>query len=89
MPPILDGIIFKIEYKYKKYHSGIICEGVDKGLIGIKLFECDKFNKINNAIDIKINKRKIRDETSFKIKCWNVIDNCDAGDDKIDTGKGD
>lgn len=36
-PPNLLGIDRKIAYANKKYHSGWICTGVDKGLAGIKL----------------------------------------------------
>ena len=35
-PPNLFGIERRMAYAHKKYHSGIICTGVDRGLAGIK-----------------------------------------------------
>jgi hypothetical protein len=35
-PPNLLGIARKIAYANKKYHSGLMCVGVTKGLAGIK-----------------------------------------------------
>lgn len=35
-PPSLFGIERKIAYANKKYHSGWMCNGVTKGLAGIK-----------------------------------------------------
>lgn len=36
-PPSLLGIDRKIAYAKRKYHSGLICGGVTRGLAGVKL----------------------------------------------------
>jgi len=36
-PPLLEVIVRRIEYANKKYHSGTMWRGVDKGLAGTKL----------------------------------------------------
>lgn len=36
-PPSLFGIDRRIAYANKKYHSGLMCAGVDIGFAGIKL----------------------------------------------------
>lgn len=35
-PPNLLGIDRRIAYAQRKYHSGLICAGVDRGFAGIK-----------------------------------------------------
>lgn len=36
-PPSLFGIERRMAYANKKYHSGLICGGVTRGLAGVKL----------------------------------------------------
>jgi hypothetical protein len=43
-PAFLLGIAFNIAYWYRKYHSGIICKGVNNILNSIELSECENIN---------------------------------------------
>lgn len=56
-PPSLLGIDRRIAYANKKYHSGLICGGVTRGLAGVKLSGSPSRLGENSAREVSAIKR--------------------------------
>lgn len=52
-PPSLFGIERRMAYANKKYHSGLICGGVTRGLAGVKLSGSPKRLGVKSAIHVR------------------------------------
>lgn len=52
-PPSLLGIERRIAYANKKYHSGLMCGGVTRGLAGVKLSGSPRRFGVNRAREVK------------------------------------
>lgn len=64
-PPSLFGIDRRMAYANRKYHSGLICGGVTKGLAGVKLSGSpSKFGE-NNAREVKAIRRPAKPRRSL------------------------
>jgi len=64
-PPNLLGILRRIQYANKKYHSGLICSGVFIISTNKKFSESIKIKGINNNKRIKNNINTKKDTKSF------------------------
>ena len=68
IPPSLLGTTFRTLYRYKKYHSGTMCEGVTSGLIGIMLIGWDKVSIVKDTIEKISASKRIVEVMSLNIK---------------------
>lgn len=66
-PPSLFGIDRKMAYAHKKYHSGLICAGVTKGLAGRKLSGSPREVGQNNATARRVIVMKTNPTMSFTV----------------------
>lgn len=55
-PPSLLGIDRRMAYANRKYHSGLMCGGVTRGLAGVKLSGSPSRFGANNARDERANR---------------------------------
>lgn len=73
-PPTLLGIDRKIAYAHKKYHSGLICVGVERGLALIKFSGSFRVFGDNKDINKSIRVIRMNPFKSFEEKKgWNGI----------------
>ena len=89
IPPNLLGIIFNTLYKYKKYHSGTIWEGVTNELMGIILIGWLKVSIVNKATETETVTKDNKEVKSLKMKYKKVILNWEEGEPETLTGTGD
>lgn len=66
-PPSLLGMDRKMAYAHRKYHSGIICTGVTKGLAGRKFSGSPRILGKNSATHVKVIKNTTNPTASFVV----------------------
>jgi len=72
-PPSLFGTLRRIAYNHRKYHSGLICKGVDNGLAGIKFSGSPRMKGENNTMIEKNNRMKENPIASLIIKYGCIV----------------
>ena len=67
-PPSLLGIERRIAYANRKYHSGLMCGGVTRGLATVKLSGSPNKLGANRAKDTRARNRAMKPTRSLTIK---------------------
>lgn len=64
-PPSLLGIDRRIAYANRKYHSGLMCGGVTRGLAGVKLSGSPRRLGANSARDARARRATVNPRRSL------------------------
>lgn len=64
-PPSLFGIERKMAYANRKYHSGLMCGGVTRGLAGVKLSGSPRRLGVNSASEVRAVRRAVNPRRSL------------------------